>query len=248
MDETVLQGTISFVNHDKQYATIDYDQNGKKKSVNFKTIQGELSMQDGKKATKKPHKFRIGDQVNFQVRRSDKGEKMVAYNVKFLYNQELEKLINRAAVENRFSGYLKLVDDELFVKEWDSYIFFPLKLSNWENPPAESAFNEAISFKLLNLDKPNAVAAELFSHDFIPEYRKAMEVFNAKKPVDATVTKLSPFAIYLDLFGNSRIQAKIQLPAQGTDSHREGEVKPGDKMKVIISYLSSSRIVVEKVR
>ena len=168
---------------------------------------------------------------------------MIAYNVKFLYNQELEKLINRAVVENRFSGYLKVVDDELFVKEWDSYIFFPLKLSNWENPPAESAFNEAISFKLLNLDKPHAIAAELFSHDFIPEYRKAMELFNNKKPIEGTVTKVSPFAIYLDLFGNNKIQAKIQLPAK----FGEEKVKPGDKIKVIITYLSSSRIVVERI-
>jgi len=247
MDETVFQGMISFVNHDKRYATIDYEQNGRKKSVNCKTNQAEPSMQEGKKTAKKPHKFRVGDQVNFQVKRSDKGDKMIAYNVKFLYNQELEKLISRAAVENRFSGYLKLVDDELFVKEWDSYIFFPLKLSIWENPPAESAFNEAISFKLLNLGKPNAIAAELFSHDFIPEYRRAMELFNAKKPVDAVVTKVSPFAIYLDLFGNNKVQAKIQMPSSGTGIHREGEVKPGDKLKVVISYLSTSRIVVERL-
>jgi len=242
MDETVLRGTISFVNHDKQYATIEYELNGKIKTVNCKMDQAEPSKQDGKKGTKEPHKFRIGDEVNFQVKRSEKGDKMIAHNVKFLYNQELEKLISRAALENRFSGYLKVVDDELFVKEWDSYIFFPLKLSNWENPPAESAFNEAITFKLLNLDKPNAIAAELFSHDFIPEYRKAMDLFNTKKPVEATVIKVSPFAIYLDLFGNNKMQAKIQLPAEGL-----GEVKAVDKIRVIITYLSSSRIVVERV-
>lgn len=247
MDELVLRGTISFVNHDKQYATIDYEHNGKKKSVNYKTDQAGQLKQDGKKATRKPHKFRIGDEVNFQVRRSDKGDKMIAFNVKFLYNQELEKLINRAAIENRFSGYLKVVDDELFVKEWDSYIFFPLKLSSWENPPAESAFNEAISFKLLNLDKPNAIAAELFSHDFIPEYRKALELFNTRKPVEATVTKVSPFAIYLDLFVNSGMQAKIQWPTKGPDGNRTEEIKPGDKIKVVITYLSSSRIVVERI-
>jgi len=242
MDETVLRGTISFVNHDKQYATIDYEHNGKKKSVNCKTDQSEKSKPDGQKGTKKPHKFRIGDEVNFQVKRADKGDKMIAYNVKFLYNQELEKLINRAMIENRFSGYLKVVDDELFVKEWDSYIFFPLKLSNWENPPAESAFNEAISFKLLNLDKPHAVAAELFSHDFIPEYRKALEFFNNKKIIETTVSKVSPFAVYLDLFDNNKMQAKIQLPADGLK-----EAKAGDKIKVIITYLSSSRIVAERV-
>ncbi len=209
MDESILRGTISFVNHDKQYATIEYEHNGKKKSVNCKTDQSEQVKQDSKKGTKKSHKFRIGDEVNFQVKRSDKGDKMIAYNVKFLYNQELEKLINRAVIENRFSGYLKVVDDELFVKEWDSYIFFPLKLSNWENPPAESAFNEAISFKLLNLDKPQAIAAELFSHDFFPEYRKALELFNSKTPIEGTVIKVSPLRSILIFLATIKYRQKF---------------------------------------
>jgi ribosomal protein S1 len=234
MDKMIYKGTISFVNHDKQYATIDYEQNGKKKTINCKTDE------EGQGKSKKPHLFRIGDEVNFQIKLSDRGDKMIAYNIKFLYNTELEKLINKAQLENRFSGYLKMVDDELFVKEWDSYIFFPLKLSRWENPPAESAFNEAISFKLINQDKPNAIAAELFSHDFIPEYRKALEHFKSKTPTEATVSKVSPFAAYLDLFGN-KIQAKIQL------SEAPEEIKPGDKLKVLITHLSSSRIVVERV-
>ncbi len=241
MDQTIYKGTISFVHHDKQYATIDYEQNGKKKTINFKTDEKkQLRIKENKKKTKE-HQFRIGDEVNFQVKLSDRGDKMIAYNIKFLYNTELEKLINKAKVENRFSGYLKMVDDELFVKEWDSYIFFPLKLSKWENPPAESAFNDAISFKLLNLDKPNAIAAELFSHDFIPEYRKALEHFKNKTPVEATVSKISPFAVYLDLFGDS-IQAKLELPAESLK-----EIKPGDKLNVTINFLSSNKIVVEQI-
>jgi ribosomal protein S1 len=234
MDKTIYKGTISFVNHDKEYATIDYEQNGKKKTINCKTDEKEQVK------SKKPRLFRIGDEVNFQVKLSDRGDKMIAYNIKFLYNTELEKLVNKAKLENRFSGYLKIVDDQLFVKEWDSYIFFPLKLSKWENPPAESAFNEAISFKIINLDKPNAIAAGLFSHDFIPEYRKAVEHFKSKTPIEATVSKVSPFAVYLDLFGN-KIQAKVQL------SEAPVEIKPGDKIKVLITHLSSSRIVVERI-
>ena len=241
MEETNYKGSISFINHDKKYATIDYEQNGKKKTVNYKIDQQEQLKQRGTKESKKSHKFRIGDEVNFQVKRTDRGDKMIAYNLKFLYNKELEKLIGKAGIENRFSGYLKIADDEFFVKEWDSYIFFPLHLSKWENPPAESAFNEAISFKLLKLDKPHAIAAELFSHDYIPEYRKALEHFENKGSIEATVSKVSPFAVYLDLFDN-KVQAKIQLPAEGLE-----DVKLGDKIKVIITYLSSSRIVVEKV-
>jgi hypothetical protein len=241
MDQTIYKGTISFIHHDKQYATIDYEQNGKTKSVNFKTNEkGPVKAKEDKKRNK-PHQFRIGDEVNFQVKLSDRGDKMIAYNINFLYNTELEKLVNRAKIENRFSGYLKIADDDLFVKEWDSYIFFPLKLSKWEKPPAESAFNEAISFKLVNLEKPNAIAAELFSHDFIPEYRKALEHFKSKKPMEAIVSKVSPFAVYLDLFGN-KIQAKMELPVEGMK-----EIKPGDKLNVTINFLSSSKIVVEQI-
>lgn len=241
MDQTVYKGTISFIHHDKQYATIDYEQNGKKKAINFKTDEQNQLKATGEKSKSRPHPFRIGDEVNFQVKLSDRGDKMIAYNIKFLYNTELEKLINKAKIENRFSGYLKVVDDELFVKEWDSYIFFQLKLSKWEKPPAESAFNEAISFKLLNPDKSNAIAAELFSHDFIPEYRKALEHFKSKTPIEATVSKVSPFAVYLDLFGNS-IQAKMELPAESLK-----EIKPGDRINVRINFLSSSKIVVERI-
>lgn len=234
MDETVNKGTISFIHHDKQYATIDYVANGKRKSINGKVE--EITA----KGNKRKHVFRVGDEVNFQVKLSDRGDKMVAYNLKFLYNTALEKLINKAAVENRFAGYFKVVDGEMYVKERDSYIFFPLKLSKWEKPPVESAVNETINFKLINIDKPN-IAAELFSHSFIPEYRKAEEHFKNKKEIEATVVKVSSYGIYLNLFGD-KIQAKIQQTEKSSE-----EYKPGDKIKVIITYMNAGRIVVEKL-
>jgi cold shock CspA family protein len=230
MPDTIYKGTVTFVNHEKQYAAIEYTHNSKIKTVNYKT-----------NADKKAHQFRTGDVVNFEIKTSDRGDKMVAFNVKFLYNTALELLINKSSVENRFSGYLKMVDDELYVKEWDSYLFFPLKISNWEKPPAASAFNEAISFKLINLDKPNSIAAELFSHDFIPEYKEALQHFKNKKEIEATVAKVSPFAAYLNLFGE-KVQAKIKLPAAGLEN-----VKEGDKIKVLISFLSNTRIAIERV-
>ena len=241
MNEAIQKGTISFINHEKQYAMIDYIQKGKKKTINCKTDMKKQLKAAAVKNAKKPHHFRIGDEVNFQIKLADRGDKMVAFNIKFLYNTALEQLINRAAIENRFSGYLKIVDDSFFVKEWDSYLFFPLFVSKWEKPPAEKAFNEAISFKLINLDKPNSIAAELFSHDFIPEYQSALQQLKNKTPIEAIVYKVSPYAVYLNMF-NDTIQARIQM------SKDEKEVlKEGDKIKVIITYLTSTRIVVERV-
>lgn len=233
MEEKILKGKISFVNYEKSFATIDYLSNTKEKSVNFKTSAPD----SGKKA----HHFRLGDVVNFQLKLSARGDKMTACNIKFLHNPAIDLLIQKAAIENRFSGYLKKVEEQYFVKEWDSYIFFPLEISPWEKPPVSTAENEAISFKLLNLDKPNAITAELFSHNYIPEFKMAVQHFRNQIDADAVVAKVSPYAVYLRLF-NDTIQAKLPL--------EKGEVsalKEGDVLQVKIKHLTNSRIVVEKV-
>jgi hypothetical protein len=226
-DQTVYKGRISFINYEKEFATIEYIHNNKEKSVNFKTESGI-----GKKA----HQFRMGDGVSFQLRLSDRGDKMAAFNVKFTHNTSIDLLAQRAAIENRFSGYLKMVDDKYFIKEIDSYILFPLQLSPWEAPPAKTAANEAISFKLMNLDKPNAIVAELFSHNYNAEYRKAVQHFNNEIDISATVSKISPHAIYLDLFED---KMKAKLPLKGHENLKEGDV-----LRVIITHLTPYKVVV----
>lgn len=229
----VYKGKVSFINFEKHFATLDYLQGTKQKSVNCKTdIPG---------SGKKPHQFRLGDVVSFELKLSDRGDKMTAYNVKYLHNTAIDLLIQRAAIENRFSGYLKRVEDKYFVKELESYILFPLQLSPWEKPPADTAENEAISFKLTNIDKPNAITAELFSHSFIPEYKMALQHFDKEIDIDAVVYKVSPHGIYLNLF-EDKIQAKLPLTAFQPD-----EVKEGDTVPVIITHLTNSRIVVKRV-
>ena len=232
MEEKILKGTISFVNYEKNFATIEYLQGIKKKSVNCKT--------DFESTGRKSHHFRMGDTVSFQLRLSDRGDKMTAYNIKYLHNTELDLLIQRAAIENRFSGYLKKTGEKYFVKEWNSYIFFPLQLSPWEKPPVETAENQAISFRLLNLDRPNNIVAELFSHNYIPAYKKAVQHFKNEITIDAVVYKVSPHGIYLHLF-DEKIQAKLPL-----GSSEQSPEKTGDIIPVLITHLSNTRIVVKR--
>jgi len=229
------QGIITFIHHNRQYATIDFEHNGKMKSVTAR-----LKRDDARSARDK-HVFRIGDAVKFEMQPSARGDKMIAANLKFLYNTALEILINKARIENRFAGFLKEADGQLYIKERDSYIFFPLKLSKWESTPATSAFNEVITFKLVNIDKPHALSAELFSHNFIPAYREAMEHFKNKKSTEAIVSKVSPFGIYVDLFGGE-IEGKLPITEQDDD-----KIKAGDKVQVKITHLSDSRIVIVPV-
>ncbi|MCW3116968.1 MAG: hypothetical protein JWM28_1050, partial [Chitinophagaceae bacterium] len=122
-----------------------------------------------------------------------------------------------------------------------SYLFFPLILSKWEKAPQEKMFNEAVDFILLNTDKPDKMSAALYKNDFIPEYRTALQYWNNKTVIEVPVYKVSPYAVYLDLFP-AKIQAKLPLAAEELKL-----IKTGDKMKVVITYLSPSKIVVEKV-
>jgi len=231
MSETVKKGRISFVSHEKQYATIEYISNGKK-SVNIQLGNADASA--------RPHTYRVGDEVSFETKLTPRGDKFNAVNVRFLYNNMLHLLIQKANLENRFSGYLKEVEGELFVKEMTTYLFFPLRVSKWEKRPVEKVVDEVIAFKLLNLDNPAKLAAELFSHAFIPEYLKAKQHMENKKTTEATVTKISPHSITVGLFGD-KIQARIPI--------KEGEVQPeiGEKIEILITYLSPEKIAVQTI-
>jgi hypothetical protein len=231
--EQVYKGKISFINYEKHFATIDYEVNNKAKSVNCKTNAADSG--------KKTHQYKLNDTVSFQLRLSDRGDKMTAYNVKFSHNETIALLIQKAEIENRFAGYLKIVDGKFFVKEVESYILFPIQLSKWEKEPVETAANVAISFKLINLDKPNSIAAELFSHNYLAEYKKALQHFNNEIEIEAVVYKISPHAVYLNLFGD-KMQAKLSL----TEAEKEA-IKEGDTIPVLITHFTPNRIVVKKV-
>ena len=232
MEEQIYKGKISFVNYEKYFATIDYPHGNKKKSVNCKTNAADSG--------KKPQHYRLGDEVSFQLKLSDRGDKMTAYNVKYRHNEAIALMIQKTAIENRFSGYLKKIDNNYYVKEWENYILFPLQLSPWEIPPVESAENVAINFSLTNLEKPNAIKAELFSHFYIPEYKKAEFFFDKQFDVEAVVSKITPHAVYLNLFGD-KIQSKLAVTKEEKES-----LKEGDTVKVIITHLTPTKIAVRK--
>jgi hypothetical protein len=240
MDESILEGKISFVHRDKHYVTIEYTHNAKKKSVNGKVDEARQLKLIEEKLIKKVHQFHEGDEVYFALERSARGDKMVAEKIRYRFNNTLGNLVNRARSNNQFTGYLKLVEDKYFVKETGSYHFFPLILSAWELPPDVNKLNEPVLFQLGNLDKPEKLNATLFNHHFIPQFLAAQKHFNNKTALNATVYKITPHGIYLNLIGD-KLQAKIppkkELP---------NEVKEGDKIKVIVTYLSLEKIVVAR--
>ena len=245
MDESILEGKISFVHHDKQYVTIEYTHNNKKKSVNGKVDEARQLQLKEQKLIKKLHQFHEGDEVYFTLERSARGDKMVAEKIRYRFNNTLGNLVNRARTNNQFTGYLKQVEDTYFVKEAGSYQFFPLILSPWELPPDSKKLNEPVLFQLGNLDKPEKLTATLFNQRFIPQFVAAQKHFAAKTAINAAVYKISPHGIYLNVIGD-KLQAKIPVPKAAADKTIP-DLKEGDKIKVIITYLSSTKIVVQPV-
>jgi hypothetical protein len=245
MDQASLEGKISFVHRDKHYVTIEYLKNGKKKSVNGKVDEARQLKLKEEKQVKEIHHFHEGDEVYFSLERSARGDKMVAENIRYRFNNTVGNLINRARTRNEFTGYLKLAEGNYFVKEAGSYLFFPLVLSPWELPPDAGKLNEPVLFKLNNPDKPEKLTAALLEPHFIPQYLAAEKHYRNRTSLNAAVYKISPHGIYLNLIGD-KLQAKISFKNK-TGQPGLAAIKEGDKIKVIITYLSPAKIAVEPV-
>ncbi len=243
MSNAILQGTVSFVNHEKKYVMIEYEANGKKKTINGSvddTIQLKLK-KDG--LIKKIHTYHIGDCVNFIAQLSGKGDKMVANNIKYLYNTALDVLINKSKTENNFIGYLKMADNKIFVKEIDSYLFFPVSPSLWRIMPTEQELNEPVTFSLENTANKTKITAKLFNNNYIPEFYTAVKLYKAKTALDAEVYKITEYGIYLNVIGD-KIQAKLAKQKNAASEN----IKVGDTIKIKITYLSPAKIIVEEVK
>jgi hypothetical protein len=240
MDQQTVQGKITFIHHDKQYATIEYTLNGKKKTITGSVAEKDQQKLKDQKIIKKIHHYNIGDEVSFIVALSARGDKMIADCMQFLFNNELDNLINKATIENRLVGYLKKVDDNYFVKETGSYILFPLILSPWEIKPQEIKLNEPVFFKLDNLKKTGKHTASLFRSDYIPEFLAAMHVFKKKETVTATVYNITANGIYVNVITN-KVQGKIPV-----EENENNDLKIGDKIPVRITFLSGLKIIIEK--
>lgn len=239
MSNTIQQGKVTFVNHEKQYVMIEYEANGKKKAVNG--IVDEKTQQEliDKKIIRKAHQYHIGDIVNFVLRLSGRGDKMIAADIQYLYNTALDVLLNKANTLNRFTGYIKEADGKYFVKEIETYIFFPVPFSPWQVPPAEANLNEPVFFSLENREKKEKVFAKLFQNDYIPEFHALVKAQKKKEPLEATVSNITPHGVFLEYL-NGKFQSKLK-PEQYPD------LKTGDKLLVAVTHIGDTRIIVEPV-
>jgi hypothetical protein len=246
MPDKFIPGKITFIHHEKNRAVIEYDDNGKKKTIQADIDEKAQAKLVAQKLIKKPHRFLVGDNVKFQVKKTGaNGRILYADNIQYQYNTALEILINKAETENKFLGYIKITDHEYFIKEIDTYLFFPLKVSVYEVAPTEKEIEKPVTFKLENIEKPEKISASLYNHNYIPEFQEAIQHFKKKTIIDAVINKITPFGIYLHLI-NGKIEAKLSIDEMLAKQIEDKTIQVGSIIPVLIKHLTPDRMVVEK--
>lgn len=244
MSEIYLSGTITHIQNQKNKATIEYQEKNKTRTIQALIDEKEQSKWIEQKLIKKQHRFLVGDYVKFVIRKSGGG--FYATNVIYQYNNELTVLINKANISNKFLGYIKIVEDQFFIKEINSYLFFPLKISKYEIPPTAAETTKPISFKLINIDKPEKIVAALYNHQYTPDFLKAIKQSKKSEAISAIVNKITPYGIFVTL-SESNIYSKIPLNKQIAFKIQQKEIEVGASVFVKIKHLSTEKIILELV-
>lgn len=230
---TYFTGKVTFVNHEKQFVEIEFESGGRVRSITGKVDITAQKALIASKRIKRIHQYQVGDVVSFSTQRSEATDKMVAVNILFKHNEGIDMLINKAKTHPIFKGFIKEIDGKYFVKEVASYAFIPLQMSPWQIAPAADELQEFTIEVTRNNDK---VSAKLENPKYLAAFKKALDLYKAKKPIKGTVLKATPLATHVAVVGDAIVGKLEKL---------EG-IKEGDSIEVKIDFLSESKIVISK--
>lgn len=245
MSEKYYRGKIIFINNDKQKATIEYVAGNKNKSIQAIVDDVHQERMVAQRLIKKPHRFLVGDHVKFIIKKSS-ANVFFADQVIYEFNNALDVIIDKARITNKFIGYIKIVEEKYFIKEIDSYLFFPLQLSKFEIPPAVQETEKPVSFKLINIEKPEKLKAELYNHNYTAGFKLLVKQSKKEEPVEATVKKITPYGVFVVLT-ESNIEAKLPVDEMLSNKIISGELSLGKNILVNIKHLTNEKIVIELI-
>jgi polyribonucleotide nucleotidyltransferase len=109
--------------------------------------------------------------------------------------------------------------------------------------PVVEENQKPVQFKLEQLDTPEKIVAVLYNHTYIPEFLPAVQAFKKKTSLEATVTKITPFGVYVSLY-EGKITSKLALNDLLNKKISDQLIQVGTVLSVVISHLSADRIVV----
>ena len=236
-------GQIAYLREGKSHGVIEYEDNGEPKSILFLRNMKEQVAFKKQNLQKDVHQFRSGDIVKFQIKHSEKDiTKSIAYNVFYLRNEALDNLLNLAAISNKFFGFLKKIEEDYFVKEVQTYLFIPVDFSKWEHLPSDDLVNTKVSFKLINQQKINKLSAKLLDATYRDEIQVIKSYLDKQDPIAATITKLNPNSIAVDLL-NGQFKGKLPL----SDNLENVKCEVGEEVIVRIENIDKNVIEVRRL-
>ncbi|MEO7044916.1 MAG: hypothetical protein ABI091_06380 [Ferruginibacter sp.] len=196
-----------------------------------------------RKETKGIHKFRSGDEIEFKIK-PDSKHGQIAYNLCFIKNTRRDNLIQEAKELNILKGYLKKIENTFFVKHLSTYLFIPIKISEWETDIGatyEDRLNQLVLFELKNIDKPYIISAILIDRVFKPEYTIINELNSLDQSTFASITGSNTNGFFSSILEGS-VEAFISIK-MNEEYFKNHTLKKGDvvEAKLIIKHLSPDK-------
>lgn len=238
----IYTGQIAYLHEGKSHGVIEYEDNAVLKSILFlKNIKEQVTFKK-QNLQKDIHQFRSGDIVKFQIKQSDKDStKLIAYNVLYLRNEAIDNLLNRAAISNRFIGFLKQINEDYFVKEVQTYLFIPVTFSKWERLPDNDLINKKVDFRLINQEKINKLLAKLLDTTYIDEIQVIKSYLDKQEPIVAKINKFNPTSVSVSLL-NGQFKGKLPLNEDLNETHYE----VGEEITVLVENIDKNIIEVRQ--
>ncbi|MDR1897340.1 MAG: hypothetical protein LBR10_11180 [Prevotellaceae bacterium] len=238
--EQIYNGIISYYNEIKHYGFIESeDGNSYYFFVDIRQLKQkiiELRRQNSNEIIK--YKFCSGDEVQFKIKKSN--DKIEVYAVEYIRNVRKQLLINEADKNQILFGYLKQInDDKFFVKHISTYVFVPIKISNYEIDIDEvytQRLNKLVQFKLTQTKKIEKLSAILVDRKFSDEYKILKKHYQSGIPLLAKITGRNTKGLFATVM--DKYKGFITLPKESTieDNERFQAIKRWSEVLVILKY------------
>ena len=188
------------------------------------------------------HSFSVGDRVSYKLRVSQRHEdKMEAYDVEFISNENKELLFSEFQDNSILEGYIKIMDGgKFFVHHKTTQLDLPISISVWEKDVNEiygNRENRLVSFKLNLHPKNNKLKAILIDRQFIPEYYELMSHYSNQTPLPALITRKNRYGLLASIC-NQKIGGFVNVLSKTImiDVEKFNQIQKGDLVDVWIRY------------
>lgn len=154
------------------------------------------------------HSYRVYDEVEFLVRKSDKqAGKEEAYELVFIRNSKKEELVASFEKDGIIHGQIIITAEGYFIKPINSEVSLPLSVSPWEEF-SDSSDSEIQQFKLINTKKIHKLSAEFIQKLYCEEYH---ELLNTTE-LNATIKGKNSAGFFAVVPGFETVRFFIECP------------------------------------